>query len=411
MKLNIKQPNFKLKFKLIYIYYILIVIILVSIALTFNLQSRQIQQFRQEQIQRNNLISKEYIEEPVLDGLKPQIININNSEQTLYLPDKFKIDVLTKGLKSPQFIESDDKDNLFVTDNKANALWVISEKDRNNPKIVDSKLNGVTSIFYYNGLVYIATENKIIRYTDIQSDGSYKEKKILIDNLPKPKKDLYHTIIVHNNRIYIGISADCESCQPRDKRLGSIMSYSIDGKDEKLFARGVKQISDMQVYDNKLIVTDIGRLNINNQMPMVEINKIEEGKDYGWPYCYGYMNIDPKYTEKSDFCKNKAEPPITELPKGTGVAGLSLIPNNFYKNFTDNYVFIYQGGQQNSIPKGYKVVIKDIYKNSATKNFITGWLLENGNSWGSPKGVTFDNKGAMIITDQKNGLLYKVIKE
>jgi glucose/arabinose dehydrogenase len=394
-----------------YIYRILIGTILISLVIFIFIQTQQITQFRQEQIQRNNLISKELIEEPVLDGLKPQIINIKDKKQTLYLPENFKISILTQGFKSPQFVKSDDKGNIFVTDSESNTLWIVPNDNPQQPKVVDNKLKAIISLDWYNGSVYIVTDTKVIQYIDIQFDGSYKERKTLIDNLPKPKNNTYHTIAVYDNRIYIGISANCEACKPKDQKFGSIMSYSMDGKDEKLFAKGLKQITDMVLTEDNFIVTDIGRTGISNQLPMVEINKIEEGKDYGWPYCYGSDNTDPKYADQTDFCKNKVESSVAELPKGHGLSGFYLIPNKFYSDFANKYVFIYQGGQNKSIPKGYKVVIKDINQDSTAKNFITGWLLSDGTIWGSPKGVTFDNAGAMIITDQKNGLLYKVTQE
>ncbi|MEX0595292.1 MAG: hypothetical protein WD512_02250, partial [Candidatus Paceibacterota bacterium] len=218
-------------------------------------------------------------------------------------------------------------------------------------------------------------------------------------------------ISIKDGRIYIAISAQCETCKPKNQKFGSIVSYSIDGKDEQLFAKGLKQITDIAFDQDNFIVTDTGRKGISNQLPLVEINKIEEGKDYGWPYCYGDANTDPKYTEQTDFCKNKAESSIAGLPKGNSVSGFDLIPSSFYNEFGNSYVFIYQGGQDKSIPKGYKVVIKDINKDTPAQNFIIGWLSQDWSDWGSPKGVTFDNQGSMIITDQKNGLLYKVNKE
>jgi glucose/arabinose dehydrogenase len=393
-----------------YIIYIFIAIFLIAITWLLVSQSQRIKQFRQEQIQRNNLISKESIEEPILDGLKPQIINIKDKKQTLYLPEKFKISILVEGMQSPQFVKSDDKGNLFVIDNKANTLWLISDKNPKELKSVDNKLKNLMDLDYYQNSVYVLTDTKVIKYTEIQSDGSYKERKTIIENLPKPNKNSFNTILVKEDKIYLGIPANCETCSPNNKKFGSIMSYSLDGKDEKLFAKGLKQITDIVNFENKLVVSDIGRSGISNQLPAIEINLVEEGKDYGWPYCYGDKNTDPKYADKDDFCKNKAEGSTFQLPKGSGLSDFAIIPNTFYSNFNNNYVFIYQGEQKNDIPKGYKVVIKS-NKDLAAKNFITGWLSDDGTVWGSPKGVTFDNKGAMIITDQKNGLLYKVIKE
>jgi glucose/arabinose dehydrogenase len=392
-------------------YYAIAILIAIGVFMWIFSQNQRIQQFRQEQIQRNNLISKESIEEPVLNGLKPQIINIKDKKQTLYLPEEFTINVLAQGLKSPQLIKSDDKGNVFVTDNGSNTLWILPVSNPREPKKVDTNLNNIYGLAWYKGIVYITTDTKVMSYSDIQSDGSYKERKTLIDNIPKPQQNNHNTIALSKDRIYIGVSANCESCKVKDQRRGSIISFNLEGKDEQLFARGLKQITDILPVENDLLVTDIGRSGIDKGLPLVEINKVSEGKDYGWPYCYGSGNIDPKYPDKTDFCKTKAESSIAELPQGNNVIGFTAIDEKFYAPFKGNYAFVYQGGQSKSIPKGYKIVIKDINKSSAAKNFITGWLSEEGEIWGQPTGITFDNTNSMLITDQKNGVVYKVSKQ
>ncbi len=394
-----------------YIYYALIVVAIGTLIVGYSSQRSQISEFRQEQIQRNNLISRESIEEPVLDGLKPQIININQKKQTLYLPDIMTISVLSEGFESPQLIKSDDKGNLFVTDNKSNSLYILPVSDPQNPQRVDTNLNGVYGLDWYKGVVYVVTQNKVIGYTDIESDGTYKERKTLIDNIPTPKRGSFNTIAIKNDRILVGIPANCESCKPKDPRRGSIVSYALDGSDEELFAQGLKFMTDILPVDESLVVTDIGRDGIGNNLPQVEVNRVEKGKDYGWPYCYESTNTDPKYPEKTDFCNTKSEPSITTLPQGNNIRGFDLIPATFLKDFEGKYVFVYQGGENKSIPKGYKVVIKDSSNQSSALNLITGWLSEDGTAWGQPTGVTFDNTGAMIITDQLNGVIYKVAKK
>lgn len=400
----------KYNFGLKNIIYLFTGIILLVMFLVVLLQQNRINLFKREQIIRNNLISKESIEEPILDGLKPQIINIRDKKQTLYLPSEFTISVVGHGLMSPKAVVKDDNNNLFIADNEANTLWLLQSNGDKNPQIVDNKLNGISDLYYYNGGVYVITNNKVTKYQDIQSDASYKERKAIIENLPNPPKGTYHTILIKNDRIYISLSANCESCTPRDKKLASIVSYDMNGGDEQLVAKGLKNITDMGVFGNNLIVTDIGRKGIGHSLPKVEINKIDQGKDYGWPYCYGFANIDPKYPEQNDFCKTKSESPIAEMPNGMGVVSFDLIPEEFYKIWKDQYVFVYSGEKNNSVSQGYKIVIKDINKDLSAKNFITGWLSENGEVWGSPKGVTFIGN-SMIITDSQNGILYKVNKK
>ena len=363
-------------------------------------------QFTQDHITRNNLISKENIEEPVLEGLKPQIINIKGEKYTLYIPDIFTASIVSDVFDAPQRIQGDDQGNLFVTDAGTNSLWILPKSNINEPKKVDTNIPGIYDIVWDKGKVYISTDTKIIRYTDIQSDGSYQSRDTLIDNLPKTDSDTPHTIAINNDTIYVAVAANCETCKPKDSRRASILSFDMDGKNEKLFAKGLKQVTDMLVEQNNLLVTDIGRQGIANGIPRVEMNQIEQGKDYGWPYCYSFDSVDPKYPNQSEFCKSKAEAPIFEMPQGNGISSFARTSDRFYPEFQDTFTYVYSGEKRNSIPKGYKVVIKDT--NNPAKNLITGWLNEDGQIWGSPSGITFGINGDIFITDSMKGVVYRI---
>lgn len=360
------------------------------------------------EVRRNNLTSEQVISGPVSGNLVPQVITVDGVPRTLYLPSDFQIDVLVKGLDNPTQIIGDDQGNLYGID--SNRLFLISASSPDTVVTVDTDLKGASSLIWYQGSVYVVFQKTLVRYTDIQSDGSYQERKTLIQNLPNTEEEM--KISIHTNRIFISIPADCESCNPRDQRKGAIVSYSLDGSDEQIYARGLRYIVSLVSYQDALYAFDIGRKGIAEGLPLGEINAIIKGKDYGWPKCYGKGNTDPKFPKEQDFCENKVELPIREFPYGVGLSSVYEIPNSLIDLLGEGLLFTHRGnaGYNYGVPQGYSVVYKDMITDQAPKNFITGWLEEDGSHWGSPSGVYIQDVGIIYVSDLQNGVIYRITR-
>jgi glucose/arabinose dehydrogenase len=76
------------------------------------------------------------------------------------------------------------------------------------------------------------------------------------------------------------------------------MRYNLDGSDGEIFASGLRNTVGF-LFDRKEIVgVDMGRDQIGDDIPPEEINIIEQGKDYGWPYCYGDGINNPEFPDR-----------------------------------------------------------------------------------------------------------------
>jgi len=149
----------------------------------------------------------------------------------------------------------------------------------------------------------------------------------------------------------------------------------------------------------------MGRDLLGDDMPPDEINIIEEGKNYGWPVCYG-KNIHDTDFDHNTYVRNPCMEPFEtpshiDIPAHSAPLGLA-----FYKN---DLLVAYHGSWNRSVPTGYKIVKMNLDANGnylGQEDFISGWLQE-GNALGRPVDILAD-RGRIFISDDKAGVIYLV---
>ena len=84
------------------------------------------------------------------------------------------------------------------------------------------------------------------------------------------------------------------------------------------------------------------------------------------------------------------------------------------KEYEGDLFVAYHGSWNRSVPTGYKIVrFKQVAGNisKTEQDFITGWLQEDGTAIGRPADIKIGPDGAMYVSDDKAGVIYKVIKK
>ena len=82
-----------------------------------------------------------------------------------------------------------------------------------------------------------------------------------------------------------------------------------DGKNQRIFARGLRNSVGVKWADKQLFVTNMGADHLGNDRPEDTMYIVEENTNYGWPYCYQYRSQvyeDPQFrkSDKKIDCKN-----------------------------------------------------------------------------------------------------------
>lgn len=356
----------------------------------------------------NNL--SEEINPVTLEGPEEFIMEEIGSKRKFNLPKGFNIEIFVTGLEAPRFFTWDDQGNMYVADRNARKIYMISP---DGEKIeFDADLLTPHSVYFYNGDLYSGEEDKIVVYKKLDGKGSYENKEVVVSNLPAGGNHVTRTVVVGpDEKLYVSIGSSCNVCEEEDARRAAVVQYDLDGSNEKIFATGLRNSVGLVWQNGQLWSTDNGRDLIGDDLPPEEVNIIKEGEFYGWPYCYGDGIANPEYEDQDNFCKNDTAYPAYNMQAHSAPLGIAFLPeeNNWPEIYQNNAFIAFHGSWNRSIPTGYKIVrINTDDPEASAENFISGWLDTNYNAWGRPAGIGFGPDGAMYISDDKLGVIYKI---
>jgi len=354
-------------------------------------------------------------------------------DRFLNLPSGFQVSLFMSGIDGARALDFTAAGNVIVAARDAGSVYLIKKvegSDFGGELIkIDSGLNNPHGVDYYNGDLYVGAQNQIILYKDLSENGTYSSKKVIIDNLPTGGHITRTVQVGPDQKLYVAIGSSCNLCEESDPNArAAILRFNLDGSGRETLATGLRNTVDFVFHetDNALQFwgVDNGRDNLGDDLPPEEVNIIRQGKNYGWPYCYGSQLNNPEYPDRADYCKNSTEAPLYEMQAHSAPLGLTFVPGasssqnvKFPTDLSDDLFITFHGSWNRSVPTGYKVVrIPNAGKNTnldttssdQTVNFITGFVDSKGKVWGRPVGIRFDINGDMYLTDDQADAVYKI---
>lgn len=340
----------------------------------------------------------------------------NNTDFPLKLPNGFNIEIFAENLPGARVMAFDGFGNMWVSRTQQGTITQleIAEGKVIRQGDVFRNLRGPHGLAFdptNPNLLYFAEENKVTRVTLYSDDTGQK-----IVDLPSGGGHSTRTLgFGPDGRLYVSIGSSCNVCYETDKSRAAIYSMNLDGSDFKKFASGLRNtvFFTLNPVDGKMWGTDMGRDLIGDDLPPEEINIIEEGKDYGWPICYGNNIHDSNFDNKQYFrdpCADKI-PPKVEMQAHSAPLGLAFVPKGFGPTDWENDLIVaFHGSWNRSEPTGYKLVrikLDDKGNYLGAEDFVTGWLQRNS-ALGRPVDVLIQSGGVMYVSDDKAGVIYKI---
>lgn len=370
----------------------------------------------EEKITQNN----QNLEQELELKLVEQTLEVDGKSRKLNIIDGFKIEVFADGLQQPRFFDFDDQGNLIIADKGSGQVLIIDADS--NKKVILSELNDVHSVDYYQGDLYIAEEDRITLVKELNTDGSFSSSEVIVDGLPGGRSlsvkagHVTRTVVIGpDEKMYVSVGSSCNVCIEEDERRAAIVRYDLDGSNEEIFAKGLRNTVGFTFKNDEIWGVDMGRDRIGDDIPPEEVNIIKQGKNYGWPYCYGMGFNNPEFPDRKGYCQDETTDPIYEMQAHSAPLGIEFWPTaDLLKSarpekLSGQAIIAFHGSWNRTVPTGYKLVNLDVNDPQAKPvNFISGWLESDGSYWGRPVGVRFNENGELFISDDHAGVIYKV---
>lgn len=279
-------------------------------------------------------------------------------------------------------------------------------------------LKSANGVAFKDGNLYIGASTTIYKMENIESHLSDPPKpSVVYDQFPS---DAHHGLryiaFGPDNKLYVGVGAPCNVCIPDKPYYGTICRINPDGTGFEIFARGVRNTVgfDWNPDTKEMWFTDNGRDNMGDTIPNDELNKASQaGMNFGFPYCHQGNIADPEFGKQkncSDFT-----PPVKLLGAHVASLGITFNKENKFSPDYKNTIFIAEHGSWNrSTPVGYRVVILKMDANGNPMNpipFADGWLQNQKEVNGRPVDVKFLKDGSLLVSDDYNGVIYKISYE
>jgi glucose/arabinose dehydrogenase len=352
-----------------------------------------------------------------------KIIPADQQIGSLKLPAGFKVNVFARNLGKPRVIKVSDSNHIYVSDREAGKVTLISDTDGDgvaeNFKVVAQrpKLHGIAIA---ETKMYLITVNDVY-VTDIAKDGSLGELKRIIKDLPDGGQHQNRTVeIGPDKQLYISCGSTANATDETSPESATLVRSTPDGISRTIYASGLRNTIgfDWQPDTAALWGMDHGIDWLGDNDQKEELNKIEDKKNYGWPYVFEDGKFTPNRQPPGELKKEEwkaiSSPPVLTYTAHAAPMQLQFYKGSMFPSEYKNDAFVTMHGSWNrKPPSGYEVVRIHFENNQpvSIKPFITGFLLKDGKEFsyfGRPMGLATLADGSLLIGDDSNGIIYRI---
>jgi glucose/arabinose dehydrogenase len=310
---------------------------------------------------------------------------------------------------------------VYVSRPASNEVVRLVDADGNgeaeSQTIAVSGLDRPHGLAFHGGYLYIANTDGVVR-VKVGANGAAAGAPERVNSYSGGGGHWSRSIVFGaDSAMYVSIGSTCNICEEKSPDRAAVMRYDEDGKNGRVFSSGLRNAVGIAVHPTtkQIWVTQNERDNIepdHEDLPPEEINILQDGGNYGWPYCYGDRIPSPEPAFHDPARCRQTIPPALAMQAHSAPLGITFLDRAtmFPSDWRGDALVAFHGSWNRSVPTGAKVVrvrIRD-GRPVAYEDFITGWQGPNGRRWGRPVDVLVHTDGSLLISDDAAGAIYRV---
>jgi len=343
----------------------------------------------------------------------------------------FSVQQFASGLKNPRLIVTAPNGDFFLAESDAGDVKVFRGiMPDGKPQQTETFATGLKRpygiAFYPPGpdpqWVYVGTVNAVLRFpyqtgdvkargpqqhvVDVSAGGGHWTRSVQFT--PDGKKMLV--------AVGSGSNVDDPDTTPAEKNRADILEFNPDGSDLSVYAYGIRNAGGGIAFSpdtGELWCSVNERDGLGDNLVPDYITHVQQGGFYGWPWWYVGGHQDPRHEGKHPELKDKVITPDVLLQPHNASLEFAFYGGNQFPAEYKGDIFASQHGSWNkSLRAGYEVIRVPLHQTGHAsgeyEDFVTGFVLPNGNVWGRPVGITVAPDGSLLVTDDGSNTIWRV---
>lgn len=397
-------------------------------------------------------------------------VSSDNTTDELTLPDGFKAIIVAEDIGRGRHIVVNDNGDIYLAlrqrNNDGGVACLRDTTDDGKADIVEyfGEHPG-TGIGIRNGYLYVGADYGVFRYK--MKEGALLptgEPELIAGGFPEQGQHAVKPFAFDKEgNMYVNVGAPSNACMeqmrtkgspgldpcPQLERQAGIWKFSADKqnqdqvKDAERFATGIRnavaitwnhQVDELYVVQHgrdqlHQFYPEIYTVEESANLPAEELFLVEEGSDFGWPYCYydqmkGEKLLAPEYggdSREIGRCADMVDPILT-FPGHIAPNDLLFYHATQFPEKYRNGAFIAFHGSWNRGPleeKGFHVAFAPFEGKMPLGEwevFADGFagegpIMNTGDAKYRPTGLAVGPDGSLYVSDSREGKIWKIMYE
>jgi glucose/arabinose dehydrogenase len=347
-------------------------------------------------------------------------------------PAGFGVTLFAEGLENPRLIATAPNGDVFVAESKANRITVLRDADGDGKpelrEIFATKgLNQPFGIAFYPPgpdpqYIYIGNTDGVVRlpYHNGQTKAEGEPQKLVelsgggqLTGGGHWTRTLAFSPVGKKLFISVGSKSNAD-WTPEEEERARIFVTDPEGHDKKVFASGLRNAVGLAInpQTGELWAAVNERDELGDNLVPDYVTRVRPGAFYGWPWYYLGAHEDPRHAGEKPDLKDKITVPDMLLQSHSAPLCMTFYNAETFPAEYRHQAFIALHGSWNrSRRTGYKVIRVPVENGAPSGDyidFLTGFVTPEGDAWGRPVGVTVAKDGALLVSDDTGGCIWRI---
>ncbi len=345
-------------------------------------------------------------------------------------PAGFKVELYASGLENPRWMRTAPNGDVFLAEMEPGRILVFrgmsaSGKAEQTAIFAEGLHHPYGIAFYPPGpdpqWIYIGSEKELVRFPYHNGDLKVSGPSQHIADLPASGHNTRAVEFSQDGkRMFVAVGSESNvndpDTHPQEKDRADILVCDPANCQLKVYAYGIRNAGGgikVNPQTGELWCSVNERDALGDNLVPDYITHVQEGGFYGWPWWYMGSHQDPRHKGKHPELKDKAiVPDVLLQPHNASLEFTFYAGDKFPAEYKGDIFASEHGSWNKAVRVGYEVIRIPLHQSGHAsgeyEDFLTGFVLPNGDVWGRPVGMTEAPDGSLLVSDDGSNSIWRV---